>query len=166
MQLQNGTILFIVGSEGLTEMTFGNLNDALKGGIRMQDIKVFTDREEAEHLDCARKRRLLVDDFSEKEMLEATKMTLMDAEDRVIIEVEFSQYRAEPFSINNRPYDMGHFSRFAQQQPEVCTEGPGEVLADNDPDDTGISLISSKRGWQAIWKRYIQQNPEYGNLCR
>ena len=84
MQMQNGTTLFVVGSDGLTKMTFGGLSDALKGGTKMQDIEVFTDRKEAERVDRARKRRQQVSQFTDEEMLKAAKMVLVDADGEVI----------------------------------------------------------------------------------
>ena len=89
MQMQNGTKLFVVSSDGLSEMTFGNLNDALKGGTRMEEVEVFTDHEEARLVDRARKRRGCVSQFSTEDVNRAAKMVLIDEEGEVIHELLF-----------------------------------------------------------------------------
>jgi hypothetical protein len=62
------------------------------------------------------------------------------------------------FRINDQEiFDMKAFAEFACEQNEVYTEMDGhEVLADGDPDDTGIPVISTPAGWHCIWTRWVK----------
>ena len=89
MRLQNATLLYVVSQEGMTEMTFGRLHDALNGGTKMKEIEVFTDRSEAKEADRANRRRRQVQTFSRDEILRAAKMVLLDDGGQVIHGVPF-----------------------------------------------------------------------------
>ena len=87
MQIQNGTQLFVVSSDGMSPVAFGSLHNAIKGGLRMEDVEVFTVEEEAKAANRARSRRRCVSEFSNTQMLAAAKLALLDNDGTVMREI-------------------------------------------------------------------------------
>ena len=91
MKLQNGTRVYVVDREGMSEMTFGGLHHALEGGTKLQDVEVFTDQNEARDANRANARlQRVLNAFSRFEILNAAKMVLLNEEGHVIHEVPFN----------------------------------------------------------------------------
>ena len=89
MKMQKGTRLYIVADDGLSKMTFEGFNNALNGGTSMEDVEVFTELEEAQKAERARKRRLLIRQFDKHDVLAATYRALLDNSGEVICKIEF-----------------------------------------------------------------------------
>lgn len=89
MQIRKETILHVVGHDGKSLMTLENLHNSLSGGTRLEDIEVFTDEDEANDADRARRRRQQVAQFSRDDLLDAQSMVLLNAEDEAIATIPF-----------------------------------------------------------------------------
>ena len=89
MQIRKETPLYVVDNEGLSEMTLEGLHNCLAGGTRLDEVEVFTDRQQALSAVRASSRRQQVARFGHDSMLRAAKMVLVDGEGHQIEEVSF-----------------------------------------------------------------------------
>jgi len=88
MQIRETTELFVV-ADGISGMNLGAICNAIKGGMKLQDVQIFTDRGEAARADLARKRRSkllegLLEDFDDKQVLAAFSVVVYDKDGNML----------------------------------------------------------------------------------
>lgn len=49
MRLSHHSVVYVVASDGISEMTMSQLANSYRGGTEPEDVQIFTDRAEAEH---------------------------------------------------------------------------------------------------------------------
>jgi len=89
MQLCRYCTLYVVGKDGRSEMRFHQLVNAIKGGLDLNEVEVFTTIDEAKVATLASERRKKINDFGADTMLRASKLALMDESGAIVAHVDF-----------------------------------------------------------------------------
>ena len=90
MRINPSDQLYIIDKENIvSDMTLENLQLAIQGGIKWNEVAVFTDKEEAESTAKAQDRRHILDLFTDAHMNEAHSVSLRDIEGNTIAARQF-----------------------------------------------------------------------------
>lgn len=90
MKLQKDTKVYVVDRAGMSEMTLSGLFNAMNGGLKLEEVEVFTNHDEAFEANRANARlQRAMHSFSRDEILNAGKLVLLGEDGGVIHEVPF-----------------------------------------------------------------------------
>jgi hypothetical protein len=90
------TAYFVVTKEGTTMMNLRGIANAVKGGMDLDEVEIFTDEDSARLARVANHRRAQVEQFCSGHILEASSLVLFDRDGVVLDKVTFMPVEHTP----------------------------------------------------------------------
>ena len=88
-QVHRDTGFFVVTEGVMSTMSFGDVVDAVKGGMDLDDVEIFDDENSARLALIVYSRRCRVEQFDSGHILEASSLVLFDEDGVVLDKVNF-----------------------------------------------------------------------------